>query len=41
MMKSEKLKSILNRVEAFCSFVFWPRWGYETILSGCSRKGKK
>lgn len=27
LMKSEKLKSILNGVEAFCSFVFWPRWG--------------
>lgn len=26
-MKSEKLKSIIKEIWAFCSFVFWPRWG--------------
>ena len=26
-MKSEKLKSILKGIWAFCSFVFWPQWG--------------
>lgn len=27
MKKSEKLKSTLKGIGAFCSYLFWPRWG--------------